>query len=425
MNDTTTVPTAELRGFTKLAFDAALGLIGVVEAMHHNIARAPGLLGTPSREHTSGLTGLVYRSVRAAVGLTGGGIDSVLAQVGALLGNADVLPGEAPHSSVRENLRSALNGAFGDHLVATGNPLAITMSLRHAGRSLRLESRSLAAGIARPTGRLVVLVHGLGLNDRHWNRKGHDHGAALARDLGYTPLYLHYNTGLHISINGRAFAELLEVLLGRWPVRVEELVIIGHSMGGLVSRSACHYGTMAGHDWPRHLDKLIFLGTPHHGAALERGGQWVDLALGKNPYTVAFTHLGRTRSAGITDLRYGNLLDEDWEGRDRFEHTGDPRQAVPLPAGVPCFTIAATTGRRVGDLYDRVLGDGLVPLRSALGRHDDARFALSFAPSRQWIAYATNHLELLDRQAVYGRVRHWLSSQDADSIKPPERRRGD
>ncbi|MGO8934203.1 MAG: hypothetical protein ACLQDA_10875 [Terracidiphilus sp.] len=396
-----TVSSSELRGFTKLAFDAGAGLAGLVESMHHNIARSPGFFGEPSREPATGIAGLVYRGVRSTFALAGGGIDAVLAQLGPLLG-------EAKPSHSREAVLAALNGVLGDHLVATGNPLAIPMRLRHNGHFLRLDRDSLAASISRPSRRLAVLVHGLGLNDRHWNRKGHDHGAALARDLGYTPLYLQYNTGLHISINGRAFAELLDALLAQWPVPVEEVIIIGHSMGGLVSRSAYHYGSNSRHDWPRRLDKLIFLGTPHHGAPLERGGHWLELALGKNPYTVAFTHLGRIRSAGITDLRYGNLLDQDWQGRDRFEHAGDARQAMPLPEGVRCFAIAATTGNKVGDVFDRVLGDGIVPLSSALGRHEQPHLALSFAKSRQWIGYAMNHLELLDRQEVYGQIRNWV-----------------
>jgi pimeloyl-ACP methyl ester carboxylesterase len=396
-----TVSSSELRGFTKLAFDAGAGLTGLVESMHHNIARSPGFFGKPSREPATGIAGLVYRGVRSTFALAGGGIDAVLAQLGSLLG-------EANPSHGREAVVAALNGVLGDHLVATGNPLAIPMRLRHNGHFLRLDRDSLAASISRPSGRLAVLVHGLGLNDRHWNRKGHDHGAALARDLGYTPLYLHYNTGLHISVNGRAFAELLDALLAQWPVPVEEVIIIGHSMGGLVSRSAYHYGSISRHDWPRRLDKLIFLGTPHHGAPLERGGHWLELALGKNPYTVAFTHLGRIRSAGITDLRYGNLLEKDWQGRDRFEHVGDARQAMPLPKGVQCFAIAATTGNQVGDVFDRVLGDGIVPLSSALGRHEQPHLALSFAKSRRWIGYAMNHLELLDRQEVYGQIRNWV-----------------
>lgn len=414
MTHATGVSASDLRGFTRLAFDAAAGLVGLVESAHHDIAGTPGFRAKRSQDQADGIAGLIYRSIRGAIGLTGEGIDSVLVQLGPLLGDVSCLRGEVNHSPRGEAVRAALNAVLGDHLAATGNPLAISMRLRHDGHTLRLDAKNLAVGISGPTGRLAVLVHGLGLNDRHWRRKGHDHGAALARDLGYTPVYLHYNTGLHVSINGRAFAERLELLLSHWPVPVEELIIIGHSMGGLVSRSAYHFGAGAGHDWPRRLDKLIFLGTPHHGAPLERAGQWVDLALGKIPYIAALRSVGRIRSAGITDLRYGNLLDRDWKGRDRFEHAGDARQAVALPESVQCFAIAATTGNRIGDLYDRALGDGLVPVSSALGRHDDPRFALAFAQSRQWIGYAMNHLELLDRPEVYGRIRDWLSPTPAE-----------
>ena len=316
--------------------------------------------------------------------------------------------GDAAPSPTRDAMLSALNGVVGDHLVATGNPLAVPMRLRVNGMPLQLKRRALAAEISRPSGRVVILVHGLCLNDRQWNRKGHDHGTALARDLGYTPIYLHYNTGLHISTNGRAFAEMLDVLVKQWPVPIEELTIIGHSMGGLVARSACHYAMEAAQVWRSRLRNLVFLGTPHHGVPLERGGQWVNLLIGKSPYTAPFARVGRIRSAGITDLRYGNLLDQDWQGRDRFEHAGDARQAMPLPKGVQCFAIAATTGNKVGDVFDRVLGDGIVPLSSALGQHEQPHLALSFAKSRQWIGYAMNHLELLDRQEVYGQIRNWV-----------------
>ena len=115
-------------------------------------------------------------------------------------------------------------------------------------------------------------------------------------------------------------------------------------MGGLVARSACHYGAAAGHAWLRHLRTLVFLGTPHHGAPMERGGNWIDLLLGISPYSAPLARLGKIRSAGITDLRYGNLTHEDWQGRDRFAR-GDRRRFVPLPEGVRCYAIAATTAK--------------------------------------------------------------------------------
>jgi hypothetical protein len=371
--------------------------------MHHTISRPLGRGGRQTPRRTRGITGLVYKSVRGVTRLVGGGLDAVLAQL------RPTLEGRAS-SRQREAVLAALNGVLGDYLVASDNPLAIPMSLRRNGRSLVLETQALAAAFPQGGGKLAVLAHGLCLNDLQWNRRGHDHGVVLARDLGYTPLYLHYNSGLHTSTNGRALAGLLEALVEQWPHRVEELVIIAHSMGGLVARSACHYAVRAGHAWPRQLRKLAFLGTPHHGAPLERGGNWVDVILGATPYAAPFARLGKVRSAGITDLRYGNVLDEHWKGRDRFARARDTRRAVPLPDGVRCYAMAATTGKKPRDLRDRLLGDGLVPVSSALGRHDDAHRSLFFPRSRQWIGYGMNHLDLLGRTEVSDQIVRWFAS---------------
>jgi pimeloyl-ACP methyl ester carboxylesterase len=391
---------SQVRGISRLAFDAVAGMIGLVETMHADIARHSGLF--PPREgKTRGITRLVYRSIRGVTHLTGAGVDAALGLLDPML---TVEP-----TSGQEAARAALNGVLGDHLAETANPLAIAMRLRHDGQPLHLEKECLAKAVGPPTGRLAVLVHGLCLSDLQWKREGHDHGAALARDLGYTPVYLNYNTGLHISANGRAFAELLEGLVQGWPAPIEELVIIGHSMGGLVARSACYFGDAQGHGWPRHLRKLIFLGTPHHGAPMERGGQWLHLALKASSYTAALTHLARIRSAGITDLRYGNLLDCDWQDRDRFEHIGDTRQAVPLPNDIQCFAIAASMGSQAGSLSDQLLGDGLVPVHSALGQHKEPCRDLSIPEDHQWVGRAMNHFDLLSRRDVYEQMRLWLS----------------
>jgi PGAP1-like protein len=297
---------------------------------------------------------------------------------------------------------------LGDYLAATANPLATPMSLRCSGRPLAPQPDALAASLPGVGGRLLVLVHGLCMNDLQWRRKGHDHGQALARDHGYSPVYLRYNSGLHVSINGHALAAMLEQLVAAWPRPIERLVLLGHSMGGLLLRSALHQGAMAGHAWPARVGDLVCLGTPHHGAPLERAGHWVDLLLGATPYAAPFARLGKVRSAGITDLRHGLLLDEDWVGRDRFERGADRRQAVPLPAHVRCWAVAATLGERSGDLKDRLLGDGLVPLDSALGRHPDPRRTLAFTEERQWVGHGMNHMDLLNRAEVYAQLRRWL-----------------
>lgn len=393
---------SDLHGFSRLTFDAVGGLTDLVEAMHHNIASTPAVLGKPKTGHTTGITGLVYRSVRGMTRLVGGGLDAVLGRLVPLFG-------EKLSSPEREAVLAVLNGVLGDYLETSGNPLAIHMRLRRDGHPLQLDKSALASALPDAGGKLLVLAHGLCMNDLQWARQGHDHGTALARDLGYTPAYLHYNSGRHISTNGREFADQLEILVANWPVAVKELAILGHSMGGLLARSAWHYGTAAGHAWPRRLKKLVFLGTPHHGAPMERGGNLIDIALGVSPYTAPLSRLGKIRSAGITDLRHTWLLDEDWRGRDRFARSSGHHAAVPLPDGVKCFAIAATTGKQAGDIKDRLVGDGLVPLASALGCHAEHDRNLMFPPDRQWIALETGHLDLLCRKPVYERIRGWLA----------------
>ena len=391
----------DIRGASRLAVDAAIGLANLVETMHHNILRTPGILGKSTQLPTSGITGFVYKSIRGVTRVVGGGIDAVLARLVPLFGSG-------ASSSEREAVLAALNGVLGDHLQHSANPLAIPTRFRRGGVALDLTRGALSAAIPGATGKVLVLAHGLCMNDLLWRRNGHDHGAALAVDAGFTPVYLHYNSGLHVSTNGHAFADQLEALLRAWPVPVDDLAILGHSMGGLVARSACHYAAATGHAWLQHLGKIVFLGTPHHGAPLERGGNWIDAALDASPYTTAFARLGKIRSAGITDLRHGSMLDEDWSNQDRFARSRRKSRALPLPANVECCAIAASIARKSGGLAERLLGDGLVPLASALGKHKDASRQLAFAKDRQWIGYGMNHLDLLDRKEVYAQIRRWL-----------------
>ncbi len=393
----------DLQGAARLVTDATAGLTSLVEAMHERIARLPGLGTQAADGRTSGITGLVYKSIRGVTHVVGGSLDALLALL------APALREDAPPRAEREAIVAALNGVLGDYLVATANPLAISMRFRLDGRALPLERAALAARLPDAGPRLLVLVHGLCMNDRQWQREGHDHGAALARDHGYTPVYLHYNSGLHASINGRTLAGQMEALVDAWPQPMERLVLLGHSMGGLLLRSALHYAAVAGHRWPALAGDLVCLGTPHHGAPLERAGHWVDVILGATPYAAPFARLGKVRSAGITDLRHGNVVDEDWLGRDRFGHGADRRQTVPLPTAQRCYALAATIGIKNGDLKDRMLGDGLVPLDSALGRHKDPARTLNFTQERTWVGYGISHLGLLNDPEVHAQLRRWLA----------------
>ena len=394
-----------LRGAAKLATEATTGLTDLVEAVHARVASLPGLPG-PADGRTRGITGLVYKTIRGVTRAVGGSVDTLL---GVLAPALAPRPGTEPGlpSPEREAVLAALNGVLGDHLAKTANPLAIRMAWRQGGRALPLQRDALATALPQAGEKLLVLIHGLCMNDLQWRRNGHDHGEALATALGFTPVYLHYSTGLHVSTNGRALANQLEQLLDQWPRPIARFAIVAHSMGGLLARSALHYGKAAGHHWPHRLDDLACLGTPHHGAPLERAGQGVDMLLSATPYAGPFGRLAKLRSAGITDLRHGNLIDEDWTGGDRFDSAVDRRQAVPLPAGPRCYAIAGTVAQE-GGFKDRLLGDGLVPIASALGKHRLARRTLKFAPEHQRVFEQTSHMQLLSSAAVFEQLRDWL-----------------
>jgi hypothetical protein len=398
-------PILDLRGASRLAIEATNGVADLVEAMQHGIAAGPAVLGRPLEGPVRFFTRPIFGSVRGVTRLVGDGIDAALARLAPLVAP---LIGERTPGLGRETVVAALNGVLGDYLAESGNPLAIEMRLRRDGRPLEVDAEALGVAFPQASRKLLVLVHGSCVNDRQWTRHGHDHGTALARDLGFTPIYLHYNTGLHVSVNGRAFAGLLEQLVAAWPTEIDGLVLLAHSMGGLVARSACHFGEAEGHAWRRRLRALVCIGTPHHGASLERGGHWIDLLLGVSRYSAPLARLGKIRSAGVTDMRYGNVLDEHWEGRDRFAHRRDDRVPLALPQGVRCYAIAGTTA--VQGAAGKRSTDGLVSVESALGEHARPELTLGFPEAHRWIAHRANHLELLSRPEVYATLRSWLSS---------------
>lgn len=397
---------SDVRETARLATAATSGLTDLVEALHGVIAAGPPPLPRAPDGRTRGLTRLVYRNVRGVTRAVGSGIDALLARLVPLL--------EVPDSTPeRDAVLAALNGVLGDHLEEIGSPLALPMELRCEGRPLLLEADALRRDVPGARGRLLVLVHGLCMNERAWDRTDGVHPApfgSLAGALGATGLRLRFNSGLHVSTNGRRMAALLEALVAAWPVPVEELSIVAHSMGGLLARSAGHYGAAAGHSWPRRLRDLVFLGTPHHGAPLERIGNLSQLVLGTTPWSAPFARLGKIRSAGITDLRHGNLLDGDWEGHDRFAHRPDERAVVALPAGVRGFALAASTGPKPVARGRRVTGDGLVPVESALGHHAEPARSLPFPEARTRILFEAGHLDLLSRPEVAAQVGEWLRS---------------
>ena len=415
----------DLRGMARLATQATVSISRVAEGVHQSVLGTIGLQGGEKPGSTRGLTGLVYQSIRGVTRLVDAGLQAGLSRLEPFFAT-DEGDGTAVHWE-RQAVIAALNGVMGDRLRHDGNPLCTHMGWYQRG--LPLDTQALADTGSVP-GKVLVLVHGLCMNDLQWRHDGHDHGEHLARELGYTPVYLRYNTGLHTSDNGAALSAALDALVAAWPVPVTEIAVVAHSMGGLVARSACHHaatavmaatagsagkagratpGGAAEGRWLPLLRHLVFLGTPHHGAPLERAGQWVHVLLGSTAYSRPFARLARLRSAGITDLRYGHVLNADWEGRDRFRKEPDRRTPVPLPPGVACYALAATLASRRSLAAETLVGDGLVPLNSALGVHDDPARTLQFARSRQAVFYGTGHLAMLGDAAVARQLVRWLT----------------
>ena len=405
---------SDLRGAAQLATQATLGVARMTEGVHQSVWSGMGVPGGSTPGRTRGLTGLVYRSIEAIAQLVGHGLEKAFRALQPLLENAVADP---PNSAAREAVLAALNGVMGDRLVQGKNPLATPMGLFWNGQLL---DTGRPVAIDRATSRAVIMIHGLCMNDLQWHTVREalvvDHGQTLAAAMGATPLYLRYNTGQHISQNGRQLSMLLEQLAHQWPQPLESITVIAHSMGGLVIRSAVHSARCDGLAWPDRLRHIVFLGTPHHGAPLERAGHWIDLLLGATPWSKPFTRLTGLRSAGITDLRYGFVTDADWDGKAHPRRHPDTRQPVPLPPGVACYALAATTAAQRSRVADRLLGDGLVPLHSALGTHADPRHDLAFAKDRHWIAYRMNHLALLSSPLVTHQLLSWLAPASAAAL---------
>jgi pimeloyl-ACP methyl ester carboxylesterase len=392
----------ELREAVRLAVDATLGVTDVVQKMHHTIGGGPALLGRPFESIVKVLSAPAYAGVKWVTNLVGAGLDAVLEQLGPALG-----PGG--ESDEQDFVVGALNGVVGDILADRGSTLAMTTQFRRVGKPI--ETRQLE----RATGKLLILVHGSSATDRCWSRKGQHFGEALERveALGLTWVALRYNSGRHVSTNGREFAHALEHLVTTWPARVTEVTIVAHSMGGLVTRSACQIAEDEGLPWRRVLRAIVFLGTPHQGAPLERVGNVLGAGLGLSRYSAPLTALAHIRSAGVTDLRFGLTRDDEWQGVDRFAVETDPRKAAALPPDTACFAIAASISQEGSPTP---LGDGLVPIASALGRHERPELSLAFDPSHQRVLSTLHHQDLLSDSRVLEQLVTWLSMPGATTV---------
>lgn len=314
-----------------------------------------------------------------------------------------------------------VNAAVGDHLGSRRSGLDMRMEVRIADRYVALEPDVLREVAPGASPRVALFVHGLGTTEWSWCLEAQAYhgdptasfGSLLERDLGFTPVHVRYNTGRRISDNGRALSETLERLVSAYPVPIEDLTLIGHSMGGLVIRSACHHALMErsvgrGCDWTSRVRRVFCLGSPHRGAPLAKLGQVLTDALDvvDLPATKITARILGARSAGIRDLSHGAIVDEDWLHSDPAAMT----ETELLPEARHYF-FSATVTEDPDHPLGRLVGDLLVRTESADGPSiREHRFPIELGRYG-----GVMHHQLQNHPAVYAQIRRACEGQPSRS----------
>jgi pimeloyl-ACP methyl ester carboxylesterase len=328
----------------------------------------------------------------------------------------------------RDDAMALVNGLFGDALDDGESPFATQMTIRAGSTVLPLERDELpdvlAGAVGQVSSRICLLVHGLMSTESVWqfpDDASTTYGTLLAGAHGVTPLSLRYNTGRRVSANGRQLAQLLNRLVRAWPVRVQEINLIGHSMGGLVIRSACYYARTVrprgrhlpiGRRWTARVRRIVLVGVPNTGAPLEALVNVTSSALWSLPVPATrLVGLGLDcRSAGIKDLRFGNILDEDWLEQDPGARVRTQPHRVHRLRHADHLVVAGTVTTDPEHPLARIIGDALVTSSSAAGLVDgpDRRELLPGATRR--LFPKMTHIALAHDDDVFAAIDAWWRS---------------
>ncbi len=391
---------AELRAASRLGGHAFAGVVSRIEQVHQAIAgRAFGPVrhaAAPARAVHDAVSRSVYLAIRAA----GSAAGTISGEIAPLLGTGGQPAGAGPTGNL---LVAALNAVAGDRLGPDAAALAIAMAARADGRDIPLTAGDLAAAFPDATPRLAVFVHGLAETENSWDRGGdqsESYGSRMRSEFGYSPVYVRYNSGRHVSQNGQDLAILLDRLTAAWPAQAEEILLVGHSMGGLVIRSACHYGDQSSLAWTRRVRHVFYLGSPHLGAPLARALGRAGRALSLAPEARPFATMINGSSSGVKDLRHGYLLADDWTGCDQDSCTRDHRHDAPLLGGARHYAISATLTPDPGNAVGALVGDLLVTPASAHGRRGRVQHIAFPAESGRRLG-GMHHFDLLNHPAVW------------------------
>lgn len=298
---------------------------------------------------------------------------------------------------------SILNGVFGDYLHKHHNGLAIDMAFMLRDKPLALNKEALRTAFPDTDGKLCLFLHGLCCSEHVWTLPDDgaetSYGTLLHTELGYTPLFLRYNSGTPIAENGAQFARLLDGLIAAFPVPIKEIVLVGHSMGGLVIRSACTHAAGA---WLDYVSKAIYLGTPHEGADLEKFAHATAgiLAAVPNQVTRLIGDVLNLRSEGIKDLRHGHVASA-------------PEESAPVPPCDPIavndkmrhYLIAGTLNEDPQHIVSQLFGDGLVRVPGGTGH------AASLPGDHIKVFPGVHHVALAHDPNVYVQIKAWIGGK--------------
>ncbi|MGA7689065.1 MAG: hypothetical protein WCA29_07525 [Jiangellales bacterium] len=402
-----------------LAGDALAGVIGIVEDVHRAVSgRVDSYIpaaATPVAVTRRAFTDAVYVAVVVGERLISAGVAEVVSRRGE---QSDLIT-EHP---VGQRMATIVNGLWGDKIAENHPAIALRTAVRVDGHDLLLDPETVAEAFPNAGPTMVVFVHGLVQGEEAWGPRpvvtipgepepsaddGRPYGERLEKDLGLSPVYVRYNSGLRVSENGKRLSALLDDLVAAWPVPVEQIALVGASMGGLVARSASYYGDRDGSAWAAAVRTVVTLGTPHLGAPLEQGAHVVDIVLRKLPETEPFSRILGSRSLGVKDLRYGNLIEEDWFGHDPDELLTDRATHVPFLDHATYYFVAATVTSDSAHPAGHLLGDGLVRYSSASGNGKTRR--IPFDHDKGFHLTGVHHLSMLNHPVVYTKLREWLA----------------
>jgi pimeloyl-ACP methyl ester carboxylesterase len=353
-----------------------------VEGMHTAIARPwfqlAGPAKTPLRHTYETAISAVYGSVRA------------IARGAGRLSDGARVDSTAPPTLRSDSVQAFANAVWGDELARRGSSMAIDMAVRSRdGAAVPLDSRSLSAAFPSASGRIVILLHGLGQTERCF--EGSDTSSGLARAIESsrsTPVLVRYNTGRSVTVNGGELADLVAGLIDDWPTPVDEVALVGFSMGGLVARAAIDAGIADGERWIDLVRHVVTIAAPHAGSPIEKAVEVTSRSLMVTPQTRPLGGFLGSRSSGIRDLRTGIDLPPSFDG---VEHH------------VIAAVLTASPESRIGS----VVGDLVVRPVSATGQ-------VRILVDNQAIIGGRRHFDILDDPSVVDRVIGWIEPARVD-----------